>query len=785
MIQKLVFRLSGWLDNDLSLGRLLALALLLAALNSIALGLASVVRSLDLDLLLPLAILGGLVGWGLAASPWPGWLAGSIAVLLGCSTLMVRVGRLSETVLIVIERLLGLTWQVIRWPADGLPDVAPLRQAWAELATGITTLFGRLFDWVVGLTTSEPVFDPVAAALLWGLALWLAAAWAGWIVRRCDQPLLGLLPAGMLLVLSMAYGTGNFAFLLLLVGLAWLLLALVSYTAHERRWQAAGIDFALDIRTETAFTVIWLTAALVALAQMTPVFSVQQLAEAAQRLIWGEPLAGGPVARSLGLQPPPSQQTIFDKVRVGGLPRAHLLGSGPELSQQVAFIVHPDDFTATTHQPRYWRSLTYDRYTGHGWLTSRTETTDYEAGEVASIETNEIFKTSKVLTMRQQIQLAGEGDGLLYVAGTLVMVDQPYEVAWRTSGDAFGATIETAAYSVISTAPLVDEAGLRLAGGRYPRWVQQRYLALPNTVPARVLALARDLTATAPTPYDRARAIEAYLRTFPYDLNLPVPPSDRDVADYFLFDLRRGYCDYYATAMVVLARAAGIPARLVVGYAGGLPDPANARYLVTEANAHAWPEIYFPGYGWIEFEPTTARPPRERRAEPVLPSGLGWEFSQPAFVAVPPPAATSTYWGWAGVAGLAGLALVGVFWWTADLWWLRHTLPTTTVACLYRRLERYGVRLALPIVAGATPFEFSDVLIAQINRLTQPPRWGAGLLTPAAREIELLTGLYVAGIYSGHKFGEAEQSQAVQSWRRLWWRLGLMAIRSTWERLFR
>jgi hypothetical protein len=237
--------------------------------------------------------------------------------------------------------------------------------------------------------------------------------------------------------------------------------------------------------------------------------------------------------------------------------------------------------------------------------------------------------------------------------------------------------------------------------------------------------------------------------------------------------------------MVVLARAAGMPARLVVGYAGGLPDPVNVRYLVTEANAHAWPEIYFPGYGWIEFEPTAARPPWERRAEPVLPSGLGWESSPPTFVTATSPAVASTRWGWGIVAGLAGLALTGTVWWTADLWWLRHTPPAATVARLYRRLQRYGVRLALPIMVGATPFEFSDVLIAQINHLAQPSRWGARLLAPASREIEQLTGLYVAGIYSGHKFGEIEQSHAVQSWRRLWWRLGLMVMRSSWEHLFK
>ncbi len=780
MIQKLLLGLSTCLDNDPSPGRLLALVLLLAALNSVALGLASVVHSLEIGLLLLTVILGGLVGWRLAASPWPGWLSGSVAILAGVSIIMLQVGRLSETVLILLGRLLSVTWQVAHWPVDGPPNITPLRLALVEFASGISILLRRLFDWLLGLTTAEPIFDPVAVALVWGLTLWAVAVWAGWTVRRRDQSLLGLLPAGALLVISMAYGAGNFAFLLLLVGLVWLLLAVVNYTARERYWEGAGIDFALDIRVEMTFTVIWLAAALAVLAHITPVLSIQQVAQTAQRLIWEEPLGAGPVARSLGLQPQPGPPTLFDKVRVGGLPRQHLLGSGPELSEQVALIVRPDEFNPEANQARYWRSLTYDRYTGRGWLTSRTEAVNYDAGEVVQPENRDVLKTSRVLTLHQQIQLAGDGGGLLYAAGMLVTVDQPYEVAWRRSGDAFGATIEAAAYSVVSTAPVVDEVGLRQTGSRYPRWVQQRYLILSETVPARVLALARDLTATAPTPYDRARAIEAYLRTFPYSLDLPTPPAGRDVADYFLFELRRGYCDYYATAMVVLARAAGLPARLVVGYAGGVPDPANRRFVVTEANAHAWPEIYFPGYGWIEFEPTAARPPWERPAAPFLPPPFEPESVPPAFVVTTP--ASSTHWLWGLVVGAAGLALSGAAWLAVDIWRLHRAAPATTVARLYRRLQRFGSRLALPVAAGATPFEFSDALAGRVAALTRGSRW-ANLLTATPADIERLAGLYVDAVYSAHAFGEAEQSQAIQIWRRLWWRLGLILVRLMRERL--
>ena len=86
-----------------------------------------------------------------------------------------------------------------------------------------------------------------------------------------------------------------------------------------------------------------------------------------------------------------------------------------------------------------------------------------------------------------------------------------------------------------------------------------------------------------------------------------------------MFDLKQGYCDYFATAMVVLARLNGIPARLAVGYTMGQFDPQRGDYRVTELNAHSWPELYFPGYGWIPFEPTSAQAVPERTESAYAP----------------------------------------------------------------------------------------------------------------------------------------------------------------------
>ena len=104
----------------------------------------------------------------------------------------------------------------------------------------------------------------------------------------------------------------------------------------------------------------------------------------------------------------------------------------------------------------------------------------------------------------------------------------------------------------------------------------------------------------------RDRAIEQALRSLTYDEQRPTPPDERDWVDYFLFDAQRGYCDDFASAMVVMLRAQGIPARWVQGYAGGTLDPDTGLWVVRESVAHSWVEVYFPTYGWQRFEPTPA-----------------------------------------------------------------------------------------------------------------------------------------------------------------------------------
>ena len=161
-------------------------------------------------------------------------------------------------------------------------------------------------------------------------------------------------------------------------------------------------------------------------------------------------------------------------------------------------------------------------------------------------------------------------------------------------------------YRTVGSVSTATPEMLRTAGQDYPTWVTDRYLQLPPDFPQNVRLLARQLADGNDNPHDIAESIQAHLATIPYSTDIVGPPADRDGVDWFLNDQGVGYCQYYASAMITILRSLGIPARLVVGFTPGDWDSQRGFWVVRAKHYHAWPEIYFPGYGWVEYEPTPA-----------------------------------------------------------------------------------------------------------------------------------------------------------------------------------
>ena len=169
-------------------------------------------------------------------------------------------------------------------------------------------------------------------------------------------------------------------------------------------------------------------------------------------------------------------------------------------------------------------------------------------------------------------------------------------------------------YTLYSFVSRATNNELQEAGDDYPTFITDHYLQLPSTLPNRVRDLAERITQDAVTPLDKTLAIQNYLRNeggFEYSQDIESPPTNVDGVDWFLFETKTGYSDYFGSSMTVMLRSVGVPARMAAGYAPGELDIAG-RWAVRDRDSHGWTQVYYPGHGWIDFEPTTAWSPLDR-----------------------------------------------------------------------------------------------------------------------------------------------------------------------------
>jgi len=255
----------------------------------------------------------------------------------------------------------------------------------------------------------------------------------------------------------------------------------------------------------------------------------------------------------------------------------------------------------------YWRSHSYDTYTGSAWrqadegtlsLTTGGQGIYYAVPSDTQAEGEEVVQTFYLVTDQPNLVFAAYRPTEAYLNTASLVLD---------AGDGLrvGEAMKAGTtYTIVSRRPNFAEAALRAAGDDYPAAVRAAYLQLPDNISERVRTLAQSLTANAPTAYDKAVAIRDYLLTIPYELYPPPQPPGSETVDNFLFVDQRGVCEQFATAHAVLLRSLGIPTRLVAGYGAGEYSALSGYYTVRSNDAHAWTEVYFPGYGWVPFDAT-------------------------------------------------------------------------------------------------------------------------------------------------------------------------------------
>ncbi|GMV06246.1 MAG: hypothetical protein AMXMBFR53_25220 [Gemmatimonadota bacterium] len=419
----------------------------------------------------------------------------------------------------------------------------------------------------------------------------------------------------------------------------------------------------------------------------------------------------------------------------------------------------PQDFLGL-----HWRGRSYDRFDGVRWTRSRS--LPPSAGP--SRWYRERWPGE---TLEQRIFGAPLDVRVLFALHPVLDVESENGIQplFDNAGDFVYWGSGAPAYTVLSRRDIPPAEDLRVVEGGYTPPARY-FLQLPDLDP-RIPALADSLTAGLPTRYDEVVAVQRYLRSFQYTLELPATAREATL-EHFLFTRKAGHCEYFSTAMVVLLRAAGIEARNVNGFLGGEWNEFAGYLAVTQNQAHSWVEVWFPEYGWVTFDPTPGDAGTGERVEAwfwpgrIFFDGLQHRWnkwvldytiesqagifqrwfdlmnSQPVeeVVSRTTGEAARTLWG----PALLVLLAVGGFWWARRG---RRRLPVETR--MYLVLRESCERAGLPVSPGLTP-------LALVDRVREARREAAGAA-------ERVVDLYLRARYGRRTLGESELREMSQA----------------------
>lgn len=264
--------------------------------------------------------------------------------------------------------------------------------------------------------------------------------------------------------------------------------------------------------------------------------------------------------------------------------------------------------------PAFWRGQTFDVWDGVTW--SASDDTSATLSGPAPIQVPLTVGDTPVQAddFIQTFYIEQPGPNLVFGAYRISEVYFDSRFLFQQPDGALRAGSDLgrgAVYTVISERPHVTEALLRVSDplrSDLPVSLDP-FLQLPDDVPQRVLDLAREVTADAPTTYDKIKALEAWMaENTTYSLDIPPLPEGADSVDEYLFETQQGFCEQIGTSLVVMLRSLGVPSRLAVGFIPGERNSLTGLYEVRASDAHSWAEVYFPGIGWQGFDPTAQVP---------------------------------------------------------------------------------------------------------------------------------------------------------------------------------
>jgi transglutaminase-like putative cysteine protease len=489
----------------------------------------------------------------------------------------------------------------------------------------LASVAGRLFFSTSDFLGRRPVEDPLFFVVIMTIAFWFISSWAGFALVRNQNYLAAVLPCAIGYMTIQAYDRTHLWMLAIFAFIALLLLGRMHYLQNRESWRERRIFLSPDTSMELTSSMAVAAGLLIIVAWTIPA-SLSSWNSAVHT--WNK-LTRPWQTFTENMQNAVSALQSPSNAKPGEFYTSELpLGGGWPLSDSVMFTVQAPDLASDKRPPRYyWRGRSYDSFANGQWYSTGTIREEYTPTAAPPYDSQNAEETPAHF----KFQTGDSTFSLLYSPSEPVRIDRPgltftqpgatgndivawHAYPWLRAGDTYDV-------DALITNPNLQQ--LREAGTTYPDWVTNKYLQLPDTFSPKIKQLAQDITANAQTPYDKASAITQYLRqNIQYSATLPNPPRKADRLEWFLFDIKKGFCVYYASSEVTMLRSLGIPARMAVGFAQG--DQDGNTYTVRKLHAHAWPEVFFPGIGWVEFEPTSSQPtlnrplpPRDPNADPA------------------------------------------------------------------------------------------------------------------------------------------------------------------------
>ncbi len=480
--------------------------------------------------------------------------------------------------------------------------------AWrARLIDAQDGMLTRQILWFQKLFSGGTSRDGLIFVFQTAVVYWVLGLTATWYTFRNPRVWFAIIPTGLILFSVVYYYAGPNPLALYLATYALLALLFVARThllSQEQQWRSSSVRYEKQIW----FTFIraGFIAALLALifAWLIPPLSASATV--------GDALSG---TRGPWREFQEDWTRMFSALRTYGSNTADpyqnsLVLGGPRNPGNTPVM---DVFVSQELPYAYWQALVYDTYTENGSWHVADLTVNEHYPDDGPINTPPTLGR-EVIT--QTIVSYFPNSSFIYGIPEIVNTDRALKVVAMedNNGHKLVNSVRSKfilqqgdSYEVVSRFSLVDATSLRNASTIYPNWVTETYLPLPDSITPETIALAEDITAVYDNNFDKAIAIRDYLReNITYNDQIEAVPDGFEPVHYTLFVTKEAYCNYYASAMAVMLRSQGIPARIASGFSRGSFDDESFSYRVNASNAHTWVEAYFPDYGWIQFEPTAS-----------------------------------------------------------------------------------------------------------------------------------------------------------------------------------